>query len=60
MSIFVDTLSFGNLAPVDTARLRDMGKVAVLTGSFCSAILGIILINVLHKVESRGDKAAAQ
>lgn len=60
MSIFVDTLSFGNLAPVDTARLRDMGKVAVLTGSFCSAILGVILINVLHKVESRGDKPAAQ
>ena len=47
MSIFVDTLSFGDQAENITEILRDMGKVAVLMGSFCSGILGSVLIILL-------------
>ncbi len=49
MSIFVDTLSFGDQLPEVTARLRDMGKVAVLMGSLCAGILGSVLITVVHR-----------
>ena len=51
MSIFVDTLSFGELLPEETARLRDMGKVAVLMGSVCAGLLGSGLIYLVHKIE---------
>lgn len=51
MSIFVDTLSFGEQLPEVTARLRDMGKVAVLMGSLCAGLLGSGLINLVHKIE---------
>ena len=44
MSIFVDTLSFGDQAPEIMMKLRDMGKVAVLLGSLCSGFLGSVLI----------------
>ena len=47
MSIFVDTLSFGDQAENIAEILRDMGKVAVLMGSFCSGILGSVLIILL-------------
>lgn len=53
MSIFVDTLSFGDQAPEIMSRLRDMGKVAVLMGSLCAGILGSVLITLIHKVEGR-------
>ena len=53
MSIFVDTLSFGGIAPEVTARLRDMGKVAVLAGSLCSGLLGATMVNIVHKLESQ-------
>ena len=53
MSIFVDTLSFGDQAPEVMAKLRDMGKVAVLMGSLCAGILGSVLITLIHKVEGR-------
>ena len=53
MSIFVDTLSFGDQLPEVTARLRDMGKVAVLLGSLSAGILGSIVINIVHKIENR-------
>jgi Na+/H+ antiporter NhaA len=53
MSIFVDTLSFGEQAPDIMARLRDMGKVAVLMGSLFAGILGSVLISLIHKVESK-------
>lgn len=53
MSIFVDTLSFGNLAPEDTETLRAFGKIAVLLGSLCAGILGSLLISIFHKMESR-------
>ncbi len=58
MSIFVDTLSFGEQAPEITARLRDMGKVAVLMGSLCAGIVGSILINIVHKAEADRAKRA--
>jgi NhaA family Na+:H+ antiporter len=48
MSIFVDTLSFGDY-PQHAAVLRDMGKVAVLMGSLIAALLGIILVNIVRK-----------
>ena len=51
MSIFVDTLSFGELAPEMTAHLRDAGKIAVLLGSICSGLLGSILIQIVSKIE---------
>ena len=49
MSIFVDTLSFGDQDPALMLQLRDMGKVAVLMGSLCAGILGSVLINLFHK-----------
>lgn len=49
MSIFVDTLSFGDQDPAVMTQLRDMGKVAVLMGSLCAGILGSILISVFDK-----------
>ena len=51
MSIFVDTLSFGDQTPEVMARLRDMGKVAVLMGSLCAGLLGSLLITVINKFE---------
>ena len=56
MSIFVDTLSFGGLAPETTMMLRDMGKVAVLLGSLCSGILGsvLIILSGRRKADGRG------
>lgn len=50
MSIFVDTLSFGDypeLAPM----LRDMGKIAVLMGSLCAGVLGTVLISIVNKFQ---------
>lgn len=58
MSIFVDTLSFGDQLPEITARLRDMGKVAVLMGSLCAGLLGSALISIVDKQE-KGKSAAA-
>lgn len=58
MSIFVDTLSFGDLLPEATATLRDMGKIAVLMGSICSGILGSLLVNLAGK--SSDDSEAIQ
>lgn len=52
MSIFVDTLSFGHLSVELTSTLRDMGKVAVLTGSLCAGVLGSVLITILNKIQN--------
>jgi len=49
MSIFVDSLSFGDQVPEITAHLRDAGKIAVLMGSICAGILGTILVNFVSK-----------
>lgn len=53
MSIFVDTLSFGEQAPDVVAHLRDAGKIAVLMGSLCAGILGSVLINIVAKVQKK-------
>lgn len=50
MSIFVDTLSFGNLLPNVTEHLRNAGKIAVLMGSLCAGLLGSMLIILVNKV----------
>ena len=50
MSIFVDTLSFGDLLPGVTSHLRDAGKIAVLLGSVCAGILGSLLITIVDKM----------
>jgi len=54
MSIFVDTLSFGDY-PDLVEHLRASGKIAVLLGSLSAGILGSLLIQVVHKwsVKSR-------
>lgn len=51
MSIFVDTLSFGGLDPALTTHLRDAGKVAILMGSLCSALLGSLLCLLFARKE---------
>ena len=56
MSIFVDTLSFGDQPAEIMLKLRDMGKVAVLLGSICSGILGSLLV-VLISRSARQPKA---
>ena len=54
MSIFVDTLSFGDQVESVTLTLRNMGKVAVLLGSLCSAILGSVLVVLFNKDKVSG------
>ncbi|MBQ9548582.1 MAG: Na+/H+ antiporter NhaA [Bacteroidales bacterium] len=56
MSIFVDTLSFGDQLPEVTAHMRDAGKIAVLLGSLCSGLLGTVLVGIFSK--GRGPKCA--
>ena len=53
MSIFVDTLSFGNQAPDVMNAMRDMGKIAVLMGSVCAGVLGSVLVNIAGRFENR-------
>ena len=53
MSIFVDTLSFGNQAAEVMNAMRDMGKIAVLMGSICAGILGSVLVNIAGRFENR-------
>ena len=53
MSIFVDTLSFGDQAPDMMMHLRDAGKIAVLMGSVCAGLLGSVLINLVAKLPTR-------
>ncbi len=52
MSIFVDTLSFGEQIPEITAHLRDAGKIAVLMGSVSAGILGSLLISIVSRLKS--------
>ena len=49
MSIFVDTLSFGDQAEQVMLMLRNMGKVAVLLGSLCAGVLGSLLVVMTAK-----------
>ena len=52
MSIFVDTLSFGDQPANVMMQMRDAGKIAVLLGSLCSGILGTILIQIAHRKDA--------
>jgi len=48
MSIFVDTLSFGNVSdPAVMSAMRDAGKIAVLLGSIAAGLLGSLLVNLV-------------
>ena len=49
ISIFVDTLSFGELAPEITLQLRNLGKIAILAASLSAGILGSLLITLFSK-----------
>jgi len=49
MSIFIDTLSFGEQAPEVMAILRSSGKIAVLMASLCAGLLGSLLIMIFNK-----------
>ena len=54
MSIFVDTLSFGNVADAATMNaMRDAGKIAVLMGSIGAGILGTIMVNTVFKLQKK-------
>ena len=53
MSIFVDTLSFGELDPATIDTLRSSGKIAVLLGSLCAGVLGSVLISLFAKMEMK-------
>ncbi|MBQ6073486.1 MAG: Na+/H+ antiporter NhaA [Bacteroidales bacterium] len=57
MSIFVDTLSFGDQSESVMLMLRDMGKVAVLLGSLCAGILGSVLVLLAHGKKGEGKAA---
>ena len=56
MSIFVDTLSFGDY-PDLVEHLRASGKIAVLLGSLSAGILGSLLIQVGHKLKPNTQAA---
>jgi NhaA family Na+:H+ antiporter len=49
MSIFVDTLSFGELAPETMMHLRNLGKIAILAASISAGVLGSVLITLFAK-----------
>ena len=53
MSIFVDTLSFGDQSPEIMAHMRDAGKIAVLLGSLCAGILGTLLVNFVYRLQNK-------
>ncbi len=53
MSIFVDTLSFSDQVPAVTEALRSEGKIAVLLGSVCAAIIGTIFISIVGKIKKK-------
>ena len=53
MSIFVDTLSFGDQSFEVMNQLRDAGKIAVLMGSVAAGIFGSLLINIVYKLQKK-------
>ena len=53
MSIFVDTLSFGELTPEVTQHLRSIGKIAILAASLSAGVLGSLLITLFSKKQSK-------
>lgn len=55
MSIFIDTLSFGDQQEAVMLALRDSGKIAVLLASLCSGILGTLLILLCNRMDRTRD-----
>ena len=53
MSIFVDTLSFGDQLPEVMSHLRNLGKIAILAASLSAGILGSVLISMFAKKEKK-------
>jgi len=53
MSIFVDTLSFGNCTPEVMNQLRDAGKIAILLASITAGVLGSVLISLVSKLHKK-------
>ena len=53
MSIFVDTLSFGDVPHEVTQHLRATGKIAVLLGSLSAGVLGSLLISIFHRFDKQ-------
>lgn len=53
MSIFVDTLSFGNCTPEVMSQLRDAGKIAILLASITAGVLGSVLISLVSKLHKK-------
>ncbi len=54
MSIFVDTLSFGNVTDMAVlGTMRDAGKIAVLLGSITAGVLGSVLINIVSALQKK-------
>jgi len=49
MSLFVDTLSFGDAPAQIMSSLRDAGKIAILLASITAGIAGSILVSITHK-----------
>lgn len=49
MSIFVDTLSFGEQLPDVMIELRNLGKIAILAASISAGVLGSVLITLFSK-----------
>lgn len=54
MSIFVDTLSFGDVVDQQAmAIMRDAGKIAVLMASIAAGVLGSVLVNMFSSIETK-------
>ena len=53
MSIFVDTLSFGNCTPEVMNQLRDAGKIAILLASITAGVLGSVLISIVSGLKKK-------
>jgi len=56
MSIFVDTLSFGDNPAEVTMQLRNAGKIAILLASVSAGILGSIVANIVSAANQRHNK----
>lgn len=53
MSIFVDTLSFQDVAVVE--EMRNAGKIAILVGSLAAGVLGSLLITLVSKTGKKQE-----
>ena len=56
MSIFVDTLSFGDNSPEIMMQLRNAGKIAILLASVSAGILGSIMVNIVCTADRKRQR----